>query len=237
VKAMILAAGLGSRLQPITDTVPKAMIEVGGRPLIDYALDTLERSGIHEAIVNLHHHGRAIREHLGDESRYGLSLTYSEEDPLLGSGGGILNARRMLEDGDFVTLNADTIIDLDLRKVLELHRDRSATATMVLRKDPAMQCYGLIRISPRQQVVQLLDTPARGCKAGDGEAYMYTGVQLLSPRVFNYMEGHGPFSITASTYPAMLKAGEIVMGYPFAGRWLTVGTHDELAAARCMMEG
>ncbi len=236
MKAMILAAGVGSRLRPITDTIPKAMIEVGGRPLVDYAVETLVRSGIREAIVNLHHHGHLIREHLGDGSRHGLTLTYSEEDPLLGSGGGIRKARAMLEDEDFATLNADTIIDLDLRKIIPMHRGGSAVATMVLRKDPAMESYGLIRTNSAHRVVQLLDTPVRGGKPGSGEAYMYSGVQLLSPRIFEYMEESGPFSITAKTYPAMLQSGEIVMGYPFDGRWITVGTHDELAAARCMLE-
>jgi len=234
---MILAAGVGSRLQPITATIPKAMIEVGGRPLIEYAVDTLVRSGVEEAIVNLHHHGNRIREHLGDGTAYGLKLIYSEEDPLLGSGGGIYKARAWLDGDDFATLNADTLIDIDLRDLIPVHRGADALATMVLRKDPAMASYGIVRTNSAQRVVQLLDTPVRGCRPGTGEAYMYSGVQLLSPRVFRYMTGEtGPFSITAKTYPAMLRAGEVVMGYPFDGRWITVGTHDELAAARCMLE-
>lgn len=236
MKAMILAAGVGSRLRPLTEEVPKALIEVGGRPLIEYALATLVRSQVREAIVNLHHHGSLIREHLGDGAGFGLRLRYSEEEPLLGSGGGIRKARAWLEGNDFATLNADTIIDLDLREVLPLHRSRRAIATLVLRKDADMEAYGVIRTDEEDRVVQFLDTPARGCTPGRGEAFMYTGVQVLSPRIFDYMDHPGAFSITAKTYPRLLEAGETVLGYRFGGRWLTVGTPGELAAARAILE-
>ena len=141
--AMILAAGEGTRLRPITDKIPKAMVEVGGRPLIDYALETVRRAGLGEVVINLHYLGSMIRDYIGDGSRYGLRVRFSEEDPLLDSGGGIVHAREFLGDRTFVTLNADTIIAADLKKIVESHRASRATATMVLRKDPKMAEFGL----------------------------------------------------------------------------------------------
>ena len=229
-KGMILAAGLGMRLRPLTERVPKALLAVGGRALIDYSVEVLVRSGITDIVVNLHHLGGQIRDHLGDGSRFGARIRYSEERPLLGSGGGIAHARSLLAGGTFVTLNADTIIDIDLRDVIELHRRRKAVATLVLRKDPRMEHYGLVHLDGAGRVRRFLDH-RHGDAGGALDPFMYTGVQVLEPRVFSYMENGKAFSMTADTYPAMLRAGEPIYGHPFGGFWLTVGTPEELERA------
>lgn len=231
---MILAAGEGMRLRPLTETVPKALIEVAGRPLIDYAIDTVARSGIKEVIVNLFHLGERIRAHLGDGSRFGVRVSYSEETTLLGSGGGIRHARHLLGNGTFVTLNADTIIDIDLDPVLRFHRGKQAAATMVLRKDLHMAEYGLIRLDADSRVGRFLKHDRPGA-VDPLEPYMFTGVQVLEPTVFAHMPAEGAFSITEITYPRMLESGEPIFGYPFEGSWLTVGTPDELAHAQQML--
>jgi NDP-sugar pyrophosphorylase family protein len=234
VHAMILAAGEGLRLRPLTETVPKALVAVAGRPLIEYAIETLARSGIEDIVVNLYHLGDRIREHLGDGRRFGVRLSYSVETTLLGSGGGIRHARRLFGDGTFITLNADTIIEIEIEPLLRFHRENRAAATMVLRKDPHMAQYGLIHLDGGSRVARFLkhdrpDAPDRL------EPYMFTGVQVLEPVVFDYMPWKGAFSITEVTYPSMLKAGEPIFGYPFEGRWLTVGTPEELARAEQML--
>jgi NDP-sugar pyrophosphorylase family protein len=238
MKAMILAAGEGMRLRPITETVPKALVEVGGRPLIDYALDTVRRAGLTEVVINLHHLGDLIRDHVGDGSAHGLRALYSAEDPLLGSGGGIVHARSLLGDATFVTLNADTIVDVDLEAIATYHRDKGAMATMVLREDPRMADFGLIRTDAGGRIRRFLDHTGPGAPADDVlEAFMYSGVQVLDPGVFRYMPGQGAFSITAVTYPDMLAADEPLYGYPFKGRWITVGTPAELEAANRTLNG
>ena len=231
---MILAAGLGERLRPLTETTPKALVTVGGRPLIEYSIDTLVRSDVREVIINLHHLGDQIRDHLGDGDDFGIRITYSEENPLLGSGGGIAAAREFLDGDDFVTMNADTIIDIDLGPIVDVHQRRQATATMVLRKSPDMAKFGLIGIGPDQKIERFLKTrrtPSAVAKA-DVEDFMFTGVQILSPRVFDYMPNHGgPFSITEAVYPKLLLADEPLFGSPFDGTWITVGTPEELERA------
>ena len=230
VKGMILAAGKGTRLAPLTETLPKALVEIGGKPLIFYAVETLAASGIKNIIVNLHHHGQLLRDRLGDGKSLDVSICYSHEDPLLGSGGGIARARGFLGKSTFVTLNADTIVDINLRPVIEKHQQRKAVATLVLRKDPEMKKFGLIRTDGDDRVGQFLDC-RRADVLGKLEPFMYTGVQVLEPRVFSYMPENTAFSMTELVYPNMLVAGEPIFGHRFEGPWATVGTPEELIAA------
>lgn len=227
---MILAAGRGERLRPLTDNLPKPLVRVAGRCLIDYAIDACRNAGIHDIIVNLHHFGDQIREHLGDGTSSGVTVDYSEETTLQGSGGGIREARPMLGDTTFVTLNADTIIDIDLAPVIRAHRRTGASATLVLRKDPQMEKFGLIQLEEDGRVGAFLSTRRPGAPVSL-EPYMYTGVQILEPEVFDYMPETGPFSITEVTYPQMLAADRPLFGYPFTGPWITVGTPEELRSA------
>ena len=228
---MILSAGLGTRMRPLTLTRPKPMVEVGGRPLIDFALATLAAAEIRHVVINLHHFGEQIRGYLGDGRGRGFRIEYSFEGVLQGSGGGIRDARRLLGRGTVVTLNADTLIGIDLRPFLREHRNRTAAATLVLRKDPEMDRFGTIGIAPDGRIRRFLTHMAPSA-TDRGEPYMFTGVQILEPRVFDYLEDeNGPFSITELTYPRMLAAGEPLFGAVFTGPWLTVGSPEELAAA------
>ncbi len=114
MRAMILAAGFGTRLRPLTNTVPKALVPVAGRPLIEYGLFWLKAQGVEEVVINLHHLGDKIRDTLGDGRMYGLRIVYSPEEPILDTGGGIKKAQPWLDGETFLVLNCDTILDLDL---------------------------------------------------------------------------------------------------------------------------
>lgn len=230
VTAMILAAGLGTRLRPLTDRIPKPLVEVAGRPLIDHALKTVRRAGISRVVVNVHHFADAVRGYLGDGSRFGCEILYSAETTLLDTGGGILQARPLLDGGTFVTLNSDTIMDIDLTDALEFHRRRGALATLVLREAADAEAFGIIRTEPDGRVANFLAHRRPGTD-GPTRALMYTGVQVLEPRVFDYMTEPGAFPITRQTYPKMLAADEPLYGFEFSGKWLTVGTPDEMARA------
>jgi NDP-sugar pyrophosphorylase family protein len=230
---MVLAAGFGSRLRPLTDRVPKALIEVAGKPLIAYPLAVLREAGVREVLINLHHLGDQIRAALGDGSSYGMSIRYSEEHPILDTGGAIKKAEPFLAGDTFVVINADTVIDLRLEEVVEWHRRHGALATMVLRHDPHAAQYGLIEIDGAGRVRRFLGRPADA--AGPLEAMMFTGVHVFEPGVFEFMES-GRFGITTVTYPAMLAAGAPVFGYRFSGYWRVLDTHAGLAEGRWELE-
>lgn len=226
---MVLAAGLGTRLRPLTDDRPKALVEVAGHPLITYNLALLRRFGITEVVVNLHYHGERLRRTLGDGSHLGLAIAYSVEEPLLDTGGGIRHARALLGDDDFVVMNSDTIVDLPLDRVIAEHRARRADATLVLRRDPEQARYGEIEIDGQGWIRRFLGTPTNVSTVLT--PYMFAGVHVLSPRVFDHMPAGGVFSITRETYPAMLAAGAALAGVPFAGFWRVIDTPADRARA------
>lgn len=229
MKAMILAAGFGSRLRPLTDRLPKPLIEVGGKPLIAYPLALARAAGIREVVINLHHHGAAIRAALGDGAAFGVSIRYSEEQPILDTGGGILRARPLLGGERFVVLNSDSIIDLDLRRLVDWHLARRGVATMVLRRDRQQARFGEIEIDAAYRVRRLLGRPARGPEPLT--PLMFAGVHVLEPEVFDHMAS-GAFGIVKQTYPALLAADRPVYGYVHDRYWRVLDTHVGLAEGR-----
>ena len=237
MKAMVFAAGHGERLRPLTENLPKALIPVAGRPMIEYPLLLLRHYGITEIIINLHHLGEKIKEYLQDGKRLGLRITYSEEKELLDTGGGLLRARPFLADATFIVINSDVIIDLALNELIDQHRKRGGIATLVLRPDPQADRYGAIEISRDLRIQRFLDYKApQWQSAGPLTKYMFTGVQLLEPKVFDYMEPEGAvapakFGTTKVTYPKMLTRGESLNGFPFSGYWQDTGTPQRIKEA------
>lgn len=226
---MILAAGFGSRLRPLTDRVPKPLLAVGGKPLIAYPLALARAAGIRDVVINLHHHGAAIRAALGDGAAFGVSIRYSDEDPILDTGGGILRARPLLGGERFVVLNSDSIVDLDLRRLVDWHVARGGVATMVLRRDREQARFGEIEIDAASRVRRLLGRPAAA--PAPLTPFMFAGVHVLEPAVFDHMAS-GAFGIVKQTYPALLAADRPVHGYVHDGYWRVLDTHVGLAEGR-----
>lgn len=232
MRALVLAAGLGTRLRPLTLTTPKPLVEVAGRPLIHYALDVLATAGIVEVGINLHHLGDQVRTALGDGDALGFRFTYFPEDPILDTGGAIANARSFLDGAPFVVLNSDTITSVDLGEMLATHERHDAIATMLLRPDPEAERYGVIEADRGGRIRRFLGRSAPDlCSDEPLRALMFGGIHVFSPRVFSYMEP-GTFSITRETYPRMLAAGERLAAYVYDGFWCVLDTPDGLAAGR-----
>src|SRR6516225_7271413 len=144
MKALVLAAGYGERLRPITDTIPKPLLEIGGRPLIHYPLLLLRHAGIRDIAVNVHHLADKLQAALGYGQALGLAITYAPEPVLLGTGGPLLALRDYFGDEPFLILNSDTIMDLDLPAMIRMHRVRGAVATMALRETASPETYSQI---------------------------------------------------------------------------------------------
>lgn len=239
MRAMILAAGKGTRLRPLTDTVPKALLEVAGRPMIAFPLQLLRDGGIREVIINLHHLGNQIRHRLGDGAAFGVQITYSEEEPILDTGGAIAAARAFLDRDTFAVLNADTVIDLRLQDVIDFHHRHRGAATMVLRPDPDAARHDDIRLDTAGRIRRFLGRSysedaidSRSIDATETlERMMYPGVLILDPRVFSYMLP-GVYSLTRDVFPRLLAAGEPLYGYVHRGYWRVLDTPQDLAAGR-----
>lgn len=231
MKGMVLAAGFGSRLRPLTDRAPKPLIEVAGKPLIAYSLALLRAAGVREVIVNLHHRGEDIRAALGDGAAFGLSIAYSAEEPILDTGGAIRRARPFLDGGRFFVLNADIICDVDLRAVAAWHAERGALATMVLRPDREAARYGAIEIDAGGRIRRFLGEPEQVDEPL--RELMFAGIHVFEPAVFDFMdEEEDRFGINRVTYPRMLAHGCPLYGYTFEGYWRVLDTHAGLAEGR-----
>jgi NDP-sugar pyrophosphorylase family protein len=227
---MVLAAGRGTRLAPITDTTPKPLVPVAGRPLLEHILDLLRAGGIEDVVVNLHHLGHVIERHLGDGSRFGLRIRYSWEDPILDTGGGIKRAEPLLAGEPFVVINGDSLLEIRLREVIDYHRTRGGVATMVVRPDPQAAGYGLIELDPDDRVRRLVGLPP-GEVTDPLRGFMFPGLHVFEPSIFAWMEADLPYSIVRVTYPKLVAAGLPVYGYVTAARWVTIDTPAALADA------
>jgi len=234
MKAMVFAAGLGHRLQPLTETIPKALVPVAGRPMIDYPLLLLRRYEVREIIINLHHLGDQIEAYLGDGAKFGLKIGYSKERELLDTGGGLLKAKPFLSEGPFIVINTDVLIDLPLAEVIAFHEEKKSTATLVLRADELADQFGSMEIDSDERIDRFLHAKRPSASAIAGTKLMFTGVQILNPRVFDYMptdEGAQKFSTTKDIYPRMLVEEEPLYGFRFEGFWQDLGTADRIRKA------
>jgi len=240
MKALVLAAGYGERLRPITDTIPKPLVEIGGRPLIYYPLLLLRHAGIREVAVNVHHLADKIEAALGRGQALGLAITYSPEPTLLGTGGPLVVLRDYFGGEPFLILNSDTIMDLDLPAMIAMHRERGTLATMALRASAASETYSQIEIDGKGQIrrMRLLIDRARGRfddypdalaseLASDLRALMYCGAMICEPAVLDMMPSAPPFSLISDTLAPMVSHGQPLSGYVHKGFFRTV---DDLPA-------
>jgi NDP-sugar pyrophosphorylase family protein len=228
-RAMVLAAGLGTRLRPITDATPKPLVPVAGRPLLEHLLAFLRAGGIEEVVINLHHLGPKIQAHVGDGARFGLRVRYSTEDPILDTGGGIKRAEPLLAGEPFVVANGDSLLEIQLRDLVEWHEAHGGVATLAVRPDPNVAHYGTVELDDTDRVCRIVGLPPTA-KPGP-RALMFPGLHVLEPEVFRWMDAGGVFSITRVTYPRMIEAGLPVFGWETHARWITIDTPEALAAA------
>ncbi len=235
MKALVLAAGKGERLRPLTQTVPKPMLELGGRPLIHYPLMMLRQAGITQVAVNVHHLAQRIQSGLGDGSAMGLKITYAPEKVLLGTGGPLCGLRDFFGSQPFVVANADTVMDLDLSAMIELHRARGAIATFALCRPANMEAYSHLEIDHQGRLRRMrLLTGKHGAfedfppapPSARLEPYMFCGLYICDPQVYQMMPPSGPFSSMKDLFAPILVRGWPLYGYVHQGLFRTV---DDLA--------
>jgi mannose-1-phosphate guanylyltransferase len=237
MRALLLAAGKGERLRPLTDVTPKPMLELGGRPLIHYPLAMLKRGGITEVAINLHHLAADIQRGLGDGSSLGIRITYAPEPVLLGTGGPLNGLREFLGGGEstFVIANSDTILDLDLRAMLAFHRDRAALATIALFKPANLDYYSRLEIDAARKLrrMRLLmrrdpltydDYPSAldDTVAATLSPFMYCGVIVAESVVLDLIPPNPPWSLMNGLFAPMIANAQEVFGYVHSGYFRTM---------------
>ncbi|HVF91293.1 MAG TPA: NDP-sugar synthase [Blastocatellia bacterium] len=237
MKAMILAAGFGTRLWPLTEDRTKPAIPFLNRPLISYSVEYLASFGIRDIIVNLHHQPDSVRLALGDGSALGVRLRYSLEDEILGTSGAMDRVRDSLMDEDFVVMNGKIVTDIDLGAAIGKHRELGAIATLVLRENSARERFSIVEVDERGRIERFAGFPApeaasqeagataRGAVANNpAPPLMFTGIQVLSPRIFDYIPRDRFSHSTVDVYPKALEAGEAVVAHVDGGYWYEMST-------------
>lgn len=226
MKAMILAAGLGQRMRPLTDHLPKPLLEVGGKPLLQYHLEALQVAGVENVIINLAYLGDKIRAFVGDGSRFGLQVEYSVEPEPLETGGALLQALPLLGTEPFLLINGDVWSEFSLASLIHRKLSPSQLGHLVLVPNPDFHPAGDFALADNGFLINDINT-AR---------YTFAGISLLSPEIIrSYPDARDKFPLGE-----VLRYGinqKKLTGEVFAGRWSDVGTPERLLALQEILSG
>ncbi|HEV8429734.1 MAG TPA: NDP-sugar synthase [Pyrinomonadaceae bacterium] len=221
MRAIVLSAGYGTRLWPLTEDRTKPAIPILGKPLVGYVAEYLAGYGIDEIVVNLHHRPESVRRALGDGSRFGVKLHYVEEPEILGTSGALDNTRAFFERETFVVVNGKIITDIDLNAALATHRNSKAIATLVLLPNARRERFSVVETEGGQ----IKGFGGMPVDSGAGPVpLMFTGIHILEPRILEYVP-RGVFSDSVvHVYPKAIAHGEIVAAHVASGKWRELST-------------
>ncbi|MBZ5508449.1 MAG: nucleotidyltransferase family protein [Acidobacteriia bacterium] len=238
MKAMVLAAGLGTRLRPLTNDRPKALVEVGGRTLLEITLTRLRESGVREVIVNVHHYADMMVDYLKAAGNFGMHIEISAEDILLDTGGGLKKAAWFLSEGagsagtPFILHNVDVISNIDIQRMVQFHVEKNALATLAVQErttsryllfDEQLQLCGRRAVS--DQKTEMVRPSQKT------QAFAFTGIHIISPRIFPLLTEEGVFSIIPA-YLRLSGQGERIMASPADGYyWRDLGKPENIQQA------
>ncbi len=231
MKAMILAAGLGTRLRPLTNTRPKALVEIDGKPLLELVLETLIAASVTDVVINLHHFPEQIRRFLESRQNFGINISYSEEPELLDTGGGLKKASSFLAGEEaFILHNVDVLSNIDLQQMVAEHRASKSLATLAVKQRKTSRYFlfdeegvlcGWKSVSGNQTKM------ARKAKGALLER-AFCGIHVISPEIFEKLHEEGAFSIVDS-YLRLAGAGEQIKAFRADDYdWRDVGKLEEL---------
>ena len=231
MKAIILAAGFGTRLFPLTIDRTKPAIPFLGKPLVGYVAEYLAKFGFKDVVVNLHHQPESVREALGDGDKYGVKIHYTVETPkILGTAGALDNARHLLEDDTFLIANGKIITDIDIAAAIETHKKSGALATMILKPNTKREKFtevltenGLIK-GFGDFTKPLTEDEIKDTSNEIPTPLMFTGIHILEPRIFDYIP-RGVYSDIVPTFynPAIAK-GERIAAHTTDANWFELST-------------
>jgi len=234
MKAVVMAGGAGTRLRPLTCGLPKPMVPVGNRPILDHVLTLLARHGFTEALLTLHHMPRTIRDHVGDGGAYGLKVKGYVEDVPLGTAGSVKNVEAEL-DGTFIVISGDVLTDFDLTALMDFHRRRGAALTIGLTSVDTPLEYGVVVCDRDGRVTRFVEKPSWGEVISD---QVNTGIYVVEPEVLRLIEAGRVSDFSRHLFPALMGAGMPLFGYHGHGYWCDVGNLSQYLQAHVdVLEG
>jgi mannose-1-phosphate guanylyltransferase / phosphomannomutase len=234
MKAVIMAGGEGSRLRPLTSGLPKPMVPLANRPMMEYVIDLLKDHGITDIVVTVAYMADTIRSYFGDGSEFGVNIAYATEETPLGTAGSVRNAMHLLDER-FVVISGDVLTDIDLGKVIATHDAAGALATIGLVRVAHPLEFGIVITREDGSIERFLEKPSWGQVFSDT---INSGVFVLEPEVFDHIEADRQVDFSGEVFPALLEAGAPLYGSVVEGYWEDVGTLEAyLSAHRDILDG
>ncbi|WP_181414003.1 nucleotidyltransferase family protein [Prochlorococcus marinus] len=248
MKAMILAAGKGTRVQPITHVIPKPMIPILQKPVMEFLLELLKEHGFTEVMVNVSHLAEEIENYFRDGQRFGVEIAYSFEGRIedgeligdaLGSAGGLKKIQDFQKffDDTFVVLCGDALIDLDLSEAVKRHKEKGALASLITKRvsKDQVSSYGVVVTDEEDRVKAFQEKPSIDNALGDT---INTGIYLFEPEIFNYIPSGQPFDIGSDLFPKLVEEGAPFYALPMDFEWVDIGkVPDYWRAIRNVLKG
>jgi NDP-sugar pyrophosphorylase family protein len=234
MKGMILAAGFGNRLKPRTDTLPKPLFPIGGTNMIKNAVGYLLANGIRDIAVNLHHLPLLIKKEISSGTPANLNLRLIEEKEIMGTAGGIKGAEDFIGNSVFAVVNSDILIDINIAEAAAVHEANGAVVTLVVRKNPHPERYGILAVEEGGRLARFLKTTIPEYREENlvSEIKMFTGLAVYSPEIFRHIPAGRPVDLAAEILPALVKNGFPVYTCDHTGYWADIGTPEGHAAAQ-----
>jgi NDP-sugar pyrophosphorylase family protein len=227
MRGMILAGGLSTRLQPLTNDVPKPLVPVLDRPVVGHVIDYLRRFDVDDIVVNVHYHADAVERFIGDGSEFGVRMTYLREETLLGSAGAVKQVEDRFQS-TFVVIGCDDVTDVDLHAALEFHRARRAEATIVLHEADDVTQYGVVITGADGRITDFQEKPPKGTERSH---LANTGIYIFEPSVLARIPSATFYDFGKQVFPEMLGSEARFFGVRQRSYWCDIGTPAEYRRA------
>jgi len=221
-QAVILASGEGVKMRPFSYEIPKPLIPVNDRPLLEYGIELLHEHGISNIIITVGHRGDKIKKHFGDGSKFGVKIRYVQEKKLSGTGGALRAAQRLLDNAPFIMLYGDVLLDCDLTEFMQSHQNsKAAIGTLALTSVADPSAFGAVRLRGTR-VVEFSEKPVI---SNSVSRLVFAGCAAFDSSVFSFLKKRGHLSLEKDVFPKMIDEGRLY-GYPFEGQWFDVSTPE-----------
>ncbi len=222
IKGVIMSGGMGTRLRPLTCHLPKPMVPIFNKPVMEYGIDLLKRYGVNDIAVTLFYLPNMIMDYFGDGSEFDANIKYYIEDRPLGTGGSVKNAHDFL-DSTMIIISGDAFTDIDLKKAYDFHKAKGSKATLILKREPIPLEYGVVITDADGRIIRFLEKPSWGEVFSDT---INTGIYILEPEVLDYYKRGENFDFSKDLFPRLLKDNIPMYGYITEEYWCDVGDLD-----------
>jgi mannose-1-phosphate guanylyltransferase/mannose-1-phosphate guanylyltransferase/phosphomannomutase len=221
MKAMVLAAGVGSRLDPLTSIVPKPLVPITNVPVMEHIINLLKKHGYNNLIANLHYMPEQLIEHFGDGKRFGVDIQFRREIQLSGDAGGVRACKDFLSDGTFIIMMGDLLTDCDLTAIVAEHKSKGALASIAVKQVPDVEHFGVVVTNENGFITGFQEKPKQEEALSNLAS---TGIYVFEPEIFQHMPADGVYGFGRQLFPELVAKGAPVLGVEFKTYWSDVGT-------------